>query len=109
MPNKYKILGQVAISGGSSSDLYTVPSNTTAVCSTLTSCAIAAASYLRVAAVPSGQSIDQKHYIMFDNYVNQYDSLYSTLGLTLSSGDKIVVSASGGGPVAFSLFGSEVT
>lgn len=109
MPSTYKILGQVAISGGTSSDLYTVPQNATAVCSTLTSCAIAATSYLRVAAVPSGQSIDQKHYIMFDNYVNQYDSLYSTLGLTLSSGDKIIVYASGGGPVAFSLFGSEVT
>lgn len=109
MPNTYKILGQVAASGAISTDLYTVPSGVTTVCSTLTSCAIGASSYLRVAAIPSGEALQQKNYIMYDNYVNQYDSLYSTLGITLSSGDKINVYASGGGPVAFSLFGSEVT
>lgn len=109
MANTYKILGQIAISGGTSSDLYIVPSNASAICSTLSSCAIDAASYLRVAAIPSGQTIDQKHYIMYDSYVNQYDSLFVTLGITLSSGDKITVYASGGGPIAFSLFGTEIT
>lgn len=108
MGNVYKILGQVAASGGADVDLYVVPSGASAVCSTLSSCALGDASYLRVATIPSGETIDQKHYIMYDSYVNQYDSLFLTLGVTLSSGDKMTVYASGGGPVAFSLFGTEI-
>jgi hypothetical protein len=108
MPTSYKILGQVATSGGASVDLYTSPNNVNAVCSTLSACAIGNTSYLRVACVPSGQTIAQKNYIVYDTYVNQYDTLFLTLGVTMSSGDKMTVYASGGGPVAFSLFGSEI-
>jgi hypothetical protein len=109
MSSVYKILGQVATSGAASVDLYVVPTGVSAVCSTLSSCALGASSYLRVATIPSGQTIEQKHYIMYDSYVNQYDSLFLTLGVTLASGDKMTVYASGGGPVAFSLFGTEIS
>jgi hypothetical protein len=108
MPNAYKILGQVAASGAANTDLYTTPSGYYAVTSTLSACALGASSYVRVACIPSGQSIDQKNYIMYDSYVNQYDSLFLTLGVTLNQSEKITVYASGGGPVAFSLFGTEI-
>ena len=107
MPNTYKILGQVNASGVNT-DLYIVPNGYQAVISTLSACPNGAASYLRVACIPSGQSIQNKHYIMYNTYVNQYDSLFLTLGLTLNQSEKITVYASGGSPVSFSLFGTEI-
>lgn len=109
MPTTYKVLGQTATSGSVNVDLYTAPNNAIAVTSTLSVCPIVSSSYLKIACVPSGESIAQKNYIVYDTFVNQYDSLFLTLGMTLSSGDKIVVSASGGGPVSFSLFGTEIS
>lgn len=109
MANIYKVLGQVATSGSVNVDLYTVPVGKQVIASTVSACAIAAASYMRMSCIPSGDVLSQKHYIMFDTYVNQYDSLFLTLGITLAAGDKITVSASGGGPVAFSLFGTEIS
>ncbi len=109
MPTTYKILGQVAISGATTTGLYTTPAGKNTVCSTLSVCAIGAASYLRVSAVPSGQNLSKKHYLLYDSQLNQYDSLSLTLGITLNASDKINVYASGGGPVGFSLFGAEIS
>lgn len=89
MANTYKILGQVAASGSVNTDLYTAPNNAIAITSTLSACALGNSSYVRVAAVPSGQSIALKNYIMYDTYVNQYDSLFLTLGMTLASEIKL--------------------
>lgn len=110
MPTIYKILGQVAISGATTTGLYTAPAGKNTVCSTLSACAIGSTSYLRIAAVPSGQvNATNKNFLLYDTYVNQYDSLSLTLGITLNASDKITVYASGGGPVAFSLFGAEIS
>lgn len=109
MANSYKTLGQIATSGAVNETLYTTPSNGSAITSTLSACALGPASYIRIACVPSGDTLSSKNYLLYDSYVNQYDSLFLTLGVTMSSGDIVSVYASGGGPVAFSLFGTEIT
>lgn len=108
MASAYKILGQASVSGVNT-DLYTAPSGSQAIVSTLSVCPLGSTAYLRVACVPSGESISNKHYIMYDTYINQYDSLFLTVGLTLNQYEKITVYASGGAPVAFSLFGTEIS
>lgn len=104
----YKILGQVIASGDINNNLYTTPSGINTVCSTLCACAQGASSYIKVAVRPTGQILESRHYIVFNNYVETYDSLFLTTGITLSPSDIVTVSASGGGPVSFSLFGSEI-
>ena len=89
-------------------NLYTVPSVTSTVCSTLVICNQSGSTNFRVAVRPAGATLSTQHYIVFDNFVNQYDSVFLTLGLSLATTDVITVSA-GTSNVSFSLFGSELT
>lgn len=89
-------------------NLYTVPSVTSSVCSTLVICNQSGSTNFRVAVRPAGATLSTQHYIVFDNFVNQYDSVFLTLGLSLATTDVITVSA-GTSNVSFSLFGSELT
>lgn len=88
--------------------LYTVPSATSTVCSTLVVCNQGVTANFRVAVRPLGATLDMKHYIVYDNYVNQYDTVFLTVGLTLATTDVVSVYA-GTSSVSFSLFGSELT
>ena len=88
--------------------LYTVPAGTSTVCSTLTICNRDASTPFRIAVRPAGATLATQHYIIFDNYVNQYDSVFLTLGLSLGATDVVSVYA-GTANVSFSLFGSELT
>jgi hypothetical protein len=108
MPINYKILGQVNPTASGLTTLYTVPSGTQAVCSTLSICNFSTTTTFRIAVRPTGEAIANKHYIAYDNYVNGNDSIMLTLGLSLGSTDVVsVYSASSG--IAFSLFGSEIS
>lgn len=107
MATTYKILGQVAPAANTLTDLYTVPVGTSAVCSTLAVCSRANTSSFRVAIRPGGASIADSHYIVYDNWVDSRDSVFLTIGITLSAGD--VVSVYGDQATnTFSLFGSEI-
>jgi hypothetical protein len=111
MAVNYKILGQVSPTGVTQTDLYTTPNGTQTVCSTLVVCNRSISTPFRVSVRPTGTNISDQNYIIYDNYVNQYDSVFLTLGITLGSGDKISVyqSTSGTGTLSFSLFGSEIS
>lgn len=89
-------------------DLYTVPSVTSTVCSTLVICNQGVSTNFRVAVRPAGAALAVQHYIVFDNFVNQFDSVFLTLGISLATTDIITVIA-GTSNVSFSLFGSELT
>lgn len=104
----YKVLGQSAPAATTNSDLYTVPSATSAVCSTLAVTNRGASTTFRVAIRPAGASIANQHYIVYDNFVNQYDSVFLTIGATLAATDVVTVFA-GADTLSFSLFGSEIT
>jgi hypothetical protein len=109
MPTVYKILGQVNPSATTDTALYTVPSSTQAVVSTIViaNLTTSPATY-RVALRPAGETIANKHYIAYDVDVNGKDSTTLTLGLTLSATDVISVFASSTG-LAFSAYGTEIS
>jgi hypothetical protein len=108
MATTYKVLGQSAPSATTNTDIYTVPSSTSAVCSTLAIANRGASTTFRVAIRPAGASIANQHYIIYDNYVNQYDTVFLTLGVTLATTDVVTVYA-GAATLSFSLFGSEIS
>jgi hypothetical protein len=108
MATIYKVLGQSNPTAGSLSVLYQVPAATSAVCSTLVITGIGVSSVVRVAIQPASASIQSKHYIVYDATVNQFDSTFLTMGVTLAATDVVSV-YSNTSSSSFSLFGSEIT
>lgn len=108
MATVYKVLGQSAPSAVTNTTLYTVPASTSAVCSTLAICNRGATTTVRVAIRPAGATLANQHYIVYDNSVNQYDTVFLTLGVTLATTDVVTVYA-GTANMSFNLFGSEIT
>ena len=107
MANTYKVLGQAAPAATTNTDLYTVPSATQAVCSTLSACNRGLTTSIRVAVRPAGAALTNAHYIVYEYALDQYDSIFLTLGVSLSAGD-IVTVYSTSADVSFGLFGTEV-
>jgi hypothetical protein len=105
----YKVLGQSNPTANTNTDLYTVPSSTSAVCSTLVICNQAnTAATFRVAVRPAGATVASEHYLSYDSNLNANDSITMTIGMTLATTDKVTVRASTG-TVSFNLFGSELS
>jgi hypothetical protein len=89
--------------------LYTVPSATSVVVSTITvSNRSTFQRTYRIAIRPAGAAIDNKHYIAYDVLVGANDTVSLTLGVTLATTDVVSVYASGS-ELAFALFGSEIS
>ena len=110
MPVNYRILGQVVPPASGLTTLYTVPSSTQAVCSTLSICNLSGVlSTYRVAVRPTGAAIVSQHYIAYDAQVPGNDSAYLSLGLSLSSGDIVSVFTPSNSGLSFNLYGSEIT
>lgn len=109
MSQTHKVLGQSNPAATTLTTLYTVPAATQTVVSTLSVCNLGtAAATFRIAVRPAGASITNAHYITYDAVVSAYDSIYLTLGVSLSATDVVSVYASNA-LVAFSLFGAEIT
>ena len=109
MPTVYKVLGQSNPTANTATTLYTVPSATDTVVSTLTVCnqAATAATY-RIAVRPGGATLAASHYVAYDVSLpaNTTDTL--TLGLTLDATDVITVYASTA-TMSFHAYGSEIS
>lgn len=109
MPTTYKVLGQSNPAATTATTLYTVPSSTSTVVSTISICnqAASAGSY-RIAVRPAGEGIAAKHYIIYDAAIpaNTTDTL--TLGITLATTDVITVYASNS-TMSFNAYGSEIS
>lgn len=109
MANTYKVLGQLAPAAATLSTLYTVPSATSTVCSTLVIANTGtSATTARVAIRPAGASLDIKHYIVYDLLVSPSDTAFLTLGISLATTDVVSVYANTAN-LSFSLFGTEVS
>jgi hypothetical protein len=109
MPQTHKVLGQSNPSANTNADLYTVPSATQTIASTLSIANLSAtATTFRVAVRPAGAAIANQHYVSFDVPIPGNDTVGLTLGLTLAATDVVTVRA-GSANVAFSLFGCEIT
>jgi hypothetical protein len=109
MPANYKVLGQSAPAATTATTLYTVPTSTEAVISTLVVANrdVGPATY-RVSVRPGGASQANQHYLAFDVQVNGADSTTLTLGITLAATDVVTIYASTAN-LSFNLFGSEIT
>ena len=108
MATTYKVLGQSAPSATSDTDVYTVPSATEAVISTITVANRAATSATyRIAIRPDGATIANQHYIAYGASVPANDTIALTLGITLDAADVVTVYASSA-DLSFGIFGSEI-
>lgn len=109
MAQTNKVLGQVAPSATTATTLYTVPSATSALVSTIAVCNRGTASTLyRIAIRPAGATLANTHYIVYDAVVEANNSSFLTLGITLATTDVITVYA-GTADLTFSAFGVEIT
>jgi hypothetical protein len=106
MPTTYKVLGQSNPSATTATTLYTVPSSTSTIVSTITVCNQAAtAGTYRVAVRPA--TLAAQHYVAYDISLPANTSDTLTLGLTLATTDVITVYASSAN-FSFNAYGSEI-
>jgi len=109
MPQTHKVLGQSNPSATTLTALYTVPSSTQTICSTLNVCNIGtSATTYRIAVRPAGATVANQHYLVYDSSIPANDSIALTLGISLATTDVVSVYA-GNANLAFSLFGVEIT
>lgn len=109
MATAYKVLGQLNPSATTDTDLYTVPSATSTVISTIIICNqdSADATY-RIAIRPDAATLAAQHYIAYDVTVGASDSTTLSLGITLDAADVVTVYGSTG-TLSFSAYGSEIS
>lgn len=109
MPTAYKVLGQSAPSATTATSLYTVPSATETVVSTVTVCNRgSSAGTFRISVRPNGATLANQHYIVYDASCAAKDTITLTLGLTIDASDVLEVYASTG-DFSFNAFGSELS
>lgn len=108
MATTYKVLGQSNPSATTATTLYTVPSATQAVISTIVIANLtSSAATFRIAVRPAGASLANSQYIAYDITVGASDSTALTLGVTMNATDVLTVYASTAN-LTFTAFGSEI-
>ncbi len=109
MPTAYKVLGQVEPTAATATTAYTVPVATETVISTVNIVNISTnADTVRVAVRPNGESLADKHYIIYGLVLPAFGQYSLQAGLTLDATDVITVYSTNG-TSAFNLFGSEIS
>ena len=108
MATTYKVLGQSNPSATTATTLYTVPSATSTVVSTITVCNQAStAGTFRIAIRPAGASLAAQHYVAYDTPIAANDTIALTLGVTLATTDVVTIYASSA-TMSFNAYGSEI-
>lgn len=122
MASAYRNIAQISPASATSTDLYTCPSATMAVISTIVICnqnatnqtvrvsvrSGTAASGAGVSAIGSTATPSGSAYVFYDTPVYAKSTLAVTIGLTLFAGEVVTVYASAAN-VSFLLFGSVVS
>lgn len=109
MPTNYKVLGQSNPAATTATTLYTVPSSTQTVVSTIAVCNTGASSATyRIAIRPAGATLTTAQYIAYDTAITANNSTMLTLGISLATTDVITVYASNTS-LAFTAFGTEIS
>jgi hypothetical protein len=104
----YKVLGQSAPAATTDTNVYTVPSATEAVISTIVIANRAAsAGSFRLAVRPNGATIANQHYIAYDVPIAANDSTTLTLGITVDAADIVTFRASSA-DMSINVFGTEI-
>lgn len=109
MPQTHKVLGQANPAATALTSLYTVPSSTQAIVSSIVICNQATASgTYRIAVRPAGASAAALHYVVWDSAIPASDSIALTLGITLAATDVISVYSSSSA-MSFHCYGVEIS
>ncbi len=109
MPTTYKVLGQSCPSATTATTLYTVPSATSAVISTVVICnQTASAATFRLSVRPAGGAQTAAMYLAYDVTVGASDTTALTLGITMATTDVLTVYSSTA-TTSFIAFGSEIS
>lgn len=109
MANAYKVLAQSAPSATTATDVYTVPSATEAVISTIiiANRAGTAGTY-RLSVRPNGAAQSNLHFIAFDVPIAGNDSTTLTLGVTMDAADVLTAFCSSA-DMSINVFGTEIS
>lgn len=109
MANTYKILGQTNPATTANADLYTVPSGTATIVSSLVITNVTAtAALVHVFVREAGATATTANSILYDVSIAPNSVAAFTLGITLAASDIITVRSDTANAVAFHAFGSEV-
>lgn len=105
----YKVLGQSKPSAATATTLYTVPTgsgNYAVISSLVVNNLTSDLTDIRVAIRPAGETLENKHYILYSNGVSAFATQVFTIGITLAATDVVTVYDTLG-KCSFNLFGSE--
>ena len=109
MANAYKVLGQSAPSATTATALYTVPSATEAVVSSVTICERGGSpATFRIMVRPDGAALSNQHYLVYDADISANDTIILTIGVTMDAADVLEVYASSA-DLSFHAYGSEIS
>lgn len=109
MANLYKILGQQSPAATAETLLYTVPTATSTVCSSIIVCNRGTTqTTFRVSISSVGAATSNKDYLYYDITLVGNDTFIATIGVTLATTDVIRV-YSGNANLTFQLFGTQIT
>ena len=109
MANAYKVLAQSAPAATTATDVYTVPSATEAVVSTIIIANRAAtAGTYRLSVRPNGAAQANQHYIAYDVPLAANDSTTLTLGITVDAAD-VVTAYCSSADMSVNIFGTEIS
>jgi hypothetical protein len=109
MAQAYKVLGQIAPAATTATAIYTVPSATEAVVSSIAVCERGgAAATFRLAVRPDGATLANQHYLVYDADLAANDTIILTIGVTMDATDVLEAYASSG-DLTFHAYGSEIS
>jgi hypothetical protein len=108
MATTYKVLGQSKPAATTATTLYTCPSATQTVISSLVVANQAGTGgTYRIAIRPNGASLSGEHYIAYDAPLAANSFVSLTLGLTIDASDVVTIFSSSA-DMSFNAFGSEI-
>ena len=109
MATVYKVLGQSNPSATTATTLYTVPSSTATVVSTITVANLGGSSATyRISVRPAAAAQTNAMYIAYDVTIKANTTTAYTLGITLDATDQVYILGSTT-DISISLFGSEIS
>lgn len=109
MATAYKVLGQIAPSATTATAVYTVPSSTETVVSSVIICNRGgSAGTFRLSVRPNGATLANQHYLVYDAAIDANDTIILTIGVTMDATDVLEAYASSAN-MSFNAYGSEIT
>lgn len=109
MASEPKILGQVALSATTLTDLYTVPASTSAVVSTVVVCNRGGTdTTFRLSLAVAGAVAANEQYLYYDHPLPANRSFTATIGIGLETTD-VIRGYAGNGNVSMNVLGVEIT